>query len=47
MGKSHRDLVLSHMADHVKLRCSLLWDGLVGYSLQFKVELLKEILKKQ
>lgn len=41
------DLVLSHVLDHVKLSRSLLGDDLVGDLLQFRVELLKQILKQQ
>jgi len=33
--------------DHIKLSCSLLGDDLVSNFLQFRVKLLKKILKQQ
>lgn len=41
------DLILPHVLYHIKLSCSLLWDDLVCDLLQFRVEFLKEIFKKQ
>lgn len=41
------DLVLSHVLDHIKLSSSLLGDDLVSNLLQFRIELLEQILKQQ